>query len=116
MFSVDSFSEDQFEFYPLTGLTCSSDRNAPDGSICFCKTRAGNLTFWKWYLTELVIPETQHCRKRSFEPPKLPDDSLMPVFIMIDGEAVDVEILKLLEDNLIIIGKLQASCSLTYPL
>ena len=107
VFSIDSFTEDQVEYYPLTGLSCSSNRNAPAGFICLCKTRAGNSAFWKWYLTEIFIPETQRCRNRSFSLQQFPDGSLMPIFIMIDGEAVqleqifDLEVLRLLEEKTI---------------
>jgi len=53
-FSVDDMNEDDFEFYPIQGLRNTSDVGTT-GFICFCKTRAGNKKFWKWFFEFYVL-------------------------------------------------------------
>ena len=88
--AIDSFAPDTFEKYPIKGLTCSNGRQSPPGWLCFCRTRAGNKQFWNWFMTEIVIPEVQDARSGDAEyaPPRLPDNTIMPAMILIDGEAV----------------------------
>ena len=118
--AVDGFDPDKFVYYPLQGLSCSSEGSAPPGYLCFCKTRAGNPAFWKWFLTYIIIPEVQQVRSRQYGKPILPDGTLMPIFIVIDGEAIQLDqvfsadVINILSEKLIIMGKLPASCSAIY--
>ena len=57
--AVDGFDENQFVKYPIDGLSCSLEGSSPPGYLCFCKARAGNPAFWKWFLMDIIIPEVE---------------------------------------------------------
>jgi hypothetical protein len=49
LIAVTEMSDNDFEFYPVVGMTHQNiiDRT---GYLCFTKTRAGNVAFFKWFI------------------------------------------------------------------
>lgn len=122
LLAVDDLGKDDFHFYIINGLSCSvemsTDETRSFGYICFTKTRAGNSAFWTWYLNTIVRTAVDTIRRDV--KPLLPNGSVMPAFVLCDGEAIqldaviDDEVRRRLQESGILIGKLPASCSLIY--
>jgi hypothetical protein len=86
-----------------------------DGSALASKTRAGNPKFSKWYATTIMTSFVQNCRDI------LPEDQRGQSFYMVaDGEQLqlqpydDEEIMTMLEEYHIELGKGLASCTNTF--
>ncbi len=89
--------------------------NGDDAFICFTKSRAGNNAFFTWYIKEVIIPFITSIRSKIEE--KRPALRFKRPFMYCDGEYKQIsviqspEVLKLLSDAGIDVGKTPASCS-----
>jgi hypothetical protein len=98
---------------PGLGLQSGTDNH---GWLVFCKSRAGNLEFFKWINLHVVVPFVQNIKAmRGLTEPSL-------TWFVLDGEPAQIElynhaeVLKILEDNEIVVGKLPASTTaITQP-
>jgi hypothetical protein len=109
----DSMTEDECNIHRVIGLTNNSDASAI-GYMCFCRTRAGNLAFFKWYFLKIIVPFVQNCRQHILSGES---EKLDAFFLVIDGEDIqaaillDDEVREVFKDNFIDVGKGAASCS-----
>jgi hypothetical protein len=95
------------EVHKVPGLGLGT--NMEYGYVLFCHSRCGNLAFYKWFITEILCPWV--LRLKEFY--ELDDEDI--AWLQMDGEPIQLEcmshpdILKILEEALIFIGKLCAS-------
>jgi hypothetical protein len=109
LFCLETLQEDSFHVIEVNGLNYSSDLGAK-GYVCFCRTRAGNMAFFNWFISTIVIPTITISRSHH-------GHGQEQGFVYCDGEAVTLSqvfsenLTKLAQDNHVHIGKLPASCS-----
>ena len=103
---------EDFNHYKILGL---SHRNNPSscGYLCFCKTRAGNTQFFKWYSTEILPNFVDTCRKLLPE-----EDRKQSFYLIADGELLqmqpfDNDVIQKMDEFNIDLGKGPASCTNT---
>lgn len=109
--AADHFAEDQcsMTFVPNLGY------NGDGAWLCFTKTRCGNPTFYRWFVSSVLLPFLERIRANG--PYQYPDKSNMRAFICCDGEAKQIEIfqeqcvLDALAEHEVDLAKLPASCS-----
>jgi len=111
LLSDPDMESEEFSFYQISGLSHSTDPKS-FGYLCFTKTRAGNLKFFLWYITAIVIPFVNECR--SLLSTELEDDHF---YLVADGEEVQIkpvdddEVNNALMESRIDLGKGPASCT-----
>jgi hypothetical protein len=87
-----SMNEDEFKFYEVFGLSHSTMIGSK-GYLYVSKTRCGNIQFFNWYMTTIVIPFTEQCRQYV-----LPAERNESFYLIADGEEVQIEPLE--SDNI----------------
>jgi transposase len=103
---------DDFKVCEIEGLGYAVGQESP-GYLVIANSRAGNVEFYKWLMTTVLIKFVDRQRKLN----DLPPDAL--AFFQLDGEKKQIEcfedpaLLKLLEQNHIIVGKPPASTTAT---
>ena len=105
----DDMESDQFVAAKVNFMGNTSDING-FGYLCMGKTRAGNVAFYRWFATMVVVPFVNTCRLSI-------EDETTRAFVTCDGEAKQIEVfqcqdmLSLLASAKIDFGKTPASCS-----
>lgn len=85
--------------------------------LVYCKTRAGNREFYRWFGKEVVAPYVKNTRAFYEETARYSDGSPMRAFVTCDGEAKQIEVfqeedmIEVFKDAMIDFGKTPASCS-----
>ena len=111
---IEAIPADKGHVFSVPGLNCTGDPTS-EGFIVFCHSLAGMDSLYRWFIQNQVIKIIEKVR----EVYGLTDDFNMPLaaFVGCDGEKIVLdevfnnEILELLQDRNIHVGKLSASCS-----
>jgi len=61
--ACDELKEDEYEAYQIPRMSHSCVPGA-FGYLVFCKTRVGGPSFFRWFLTEIVVPTVSDSRKQ----------------------------------------------------
>jgi hypothetical protein len=80
---------EDFDCHPIIGLSHNTDPSV--GWLCFSKTRAGNLKFFTWYLTTIVVAFINKCRLLLQGPSgdsQTVDDRF---YLVADGEDIQIQ-------------------------
>lgn len=102
-----AMGEEDIEVHKVPGLGLGTAMEF--GYVVFCKSRCGNLAFFKWFLKDILIPWIERL-KAHYE-----IDESEFAWMQMDGEPIQLEclshddILEILESARIAIGKLCAS-------
>lgn len=100
--------EEECEVYPIAGLGWGLELGQK-GFVVFCKTRACNVKFYKWFMNDIYVPFVRQLRLHG----ELAPDA--PAYFSLDGEPDQIEMFKdqdiidLCNENNIVIGKPPAS-------
>ena len=109
IFQDPAMKKDEIDVYPCGALAASTDMHAK-GYIVFCRTRCANVAFYKWVLTDVIVPLIKALRRKYG---LLESD---PAYLAEDGEDLQLQPLKhediiaILKEILLEIGK---SCGST---
>ena len=111
-----NMDSNQIDVHEVPGLGIGSDINAK-AYVVFCQTRSANVTFYRWFITDIFVKFVSDIRV------KYNLQLSEPAYFCLDGESDQINplketaILKLCEDHNIIIGKPPASTTaITQPL
>lgn len=110
----DSMSSEGFDHDIVPRLSHENHMEA-FGYLCFCPTRACNITFYRWFVNTVIIPFV--LKTRAFYRSAYPDGSPMRAFLTCDGEAKQIEVFQEMEvisamsTAVVDLGKTPASCS-----
>lgn len=108
VFSNDHLNDSEFILILIDDLSFSFDSKTT-GYIIFCHSRMSNSGFYKWLFKEYIVKNIQIFKSRQ--------STFNSFYLTLDGEATqiqtldDTEVLSILNDNNIDIGKGPASCS-----
>jgi hypothetical protein len=118
LISDPSMKEDEFNCHQITGLSHNTDPSST-GWLCFCQTRVGNLKFFSWYLSTIVVSFINKCRSLVEGSSKDVVQNNERFYIVADGEDIQIrpleydDVATILEENKIDFGKGPASCTNT---
>ena len=112
----DSLEPEDCITVKVTGL---SNTNAVGafGYLVFCQSRAGNDSFYVWYVTTVVLPFVKEVRENLGSDGLFPNGDRMAAFVSCDGEASRIRVLMSedvvarFKDVKVFLGKTPRSCS-----